>query len=118
MVTLGAERTCVWASLLETRPLNLVLNMPLKMFAYSSNIFRASLDRASLDLMVSMPACETLKYARLLWRSFSFSDHAADMKLFLAHQGAGSLAQILRKRIELLCMNVCMYVYIYAYDGD
>jgi len=38
------------------RPLNLVLYIPFRMFAYSSNILRAS-----FDLMESIPACGTLK---------------------------------------------------------
>jgi hypothetical protein len=42
------------------RPLNLVLYMPFRIFAYSSNILKAY-----FDLMDSMSVCGTLKWVRL-----------------------------------------------------
>jgi hypothetical protein len=52
----GAEFVWSWASLLLGRPLNLTLYIPFRMFAYSSNVLKAT-----FDLMDLMPACGTLK---------------------------------------------------------
>ena len=57
-------------------PLNRILYIPLSIFAYSSNIFIAS-----LDLMVSMLVLGTLKNSRFFLRSSSFMDRAPVMKL-------------------------------------
>ncbi len=67
-----------WVPLSLGCPLNLVLYMPFRIFAYSSNILKAN-----FDLMDSMPACGTLKKARLSCRSCSFRDLAPAMKLLL-----------------------------------
>ncbi len=51
----GAVSIWSWSPLCYGRPLKLVLYMPIRIFAYSSNIFKAN-----FDLMESMPACGTL----------------------------------------------------------
>jgi hypothetical protein len=52
----GAVSIWLWSPLFFGRPLNLVLYIPFRIFAYSSNILKAN-----FDLMESMPACGTLK---------------------------------------------------------
>ncbi len=52
----GAVSIWLWSTLLSKGPLNLVLYMPFRIFAYSSNIFKTN-----FDLMESMPVCGTLK---------------------------------------------------------
>ena len=52
----GAVSIWAWSPSIFGRPLNLVLYMPFRIFAYSSNILKAS-----FDLMESMPSCGTLK---------------------------------------------------------
>jgi hypothetical protein len=52
----GAESVRSWVSLSLGRPSNLVLYMPFRIFAYSSNILKAN-----FDLMDSMFAYGTLK---------------------------------------------------------
>ncbi len=58
-------------------PLNLVLYMPFRIFAYSSNILKTN-----FDLMQSMPVCGTLKQVRLSCKSPSSRDLAPAVKLF------------------------------------
>jgi hypothetical protein len=50
----GAESIWSWVTLSLGRPLNLVLYIPFRILAYSSNILKAN-----FDLMDSMPACGT-----------------------------------------------------------
>ncbi len=45
-----------WVPLSFGRPLNLVLYIPFRIFAYSSNILKTS-----FDLMDSIPVCKTMK---------------------------------------------------------
>jgi hypothetical protein len=52
----GAVSIWSWSPLFFRRPLNLVLYMPVRILAYSSNILKAS-----FDLMESMSGCGTLK---------------------------------------------------------
>jgi hypothetical protein len=52
----GAVSIWSWSPLLFGRPLNLVLYVPFRIFAYSPNIFKAN-----FDLMDSMSASGTLK---------------------------------------------------------
>ena len=52
----GAVSIRSWSPLFLGRPLNLVLYMPFRIFAYSSNIIKAN-----FDLMDSMPVYGTLK---------------------------------------------------------
>ena len=52
----GAVSIWSWSPLLFGRPLNLVLYMPFRIFAYSSNMLKAS-----FDLMTSMSFSGTLK---------------------------------------------------------
>ena len=55
---------------------NLILYMPFRILAYSSNILSVNFDR-----MDSMLACGTLKKTKFLRKSRSFSERAPDMKL-------------------------------------
>ena len=57
-------------------PLNLVLYIPFRIFAYSSNILKTN-----FDLMDSMPTSGTLKQVRFSCRSYSFRDLAPVMKV-------------------------------------
>jgi hypothetical protein len=52
----GAVSIWSWSPLFFGHPLNLVLYMPFKIFAYSSNILKDH-----FDLMESIPGCRTLK---------------------------------------------------------
>jgi hypothetical protein len=59
-------------------PLNLILYMPFRIFAYSSNILKTTFDLMTHD---SIPVCWTLKWASLPCGSCSFGDLVVAMKL-------------------------------------
>jgi hypothetical protein len=57
--------------------MNLVLYIPFRIFAYSSNILKAN-----FDLMESMSGSGTLKEVMLFYKSWSFRDLVPTMKIF------------------------------------
>ncbi len=76
MTTQGVGWASEEASDLVAPPLNLVLNIPLRMFAYTSNVLIAS-----FEYMELMLASGTLKNFRFLLKSRLSTDHAPVIKL-------------------------------------
>jgi hypothetical protein len=62
----GTVSIWLWSPLCFGSPLNLILYIPFRIFAYSSNILKTN-----FDLMDSTPATGTLNQVRLSCKSFS-----------------------------------------------
>ena len=65
----GAVSIWAWSPSIFGRPLNLVLYMPFRIFAYSSNIIKANFDLMDCDVCF-----RDLEVGRLSCKSFSFRD--------------------------------------------